>query len=127
MPWWSWFYFALYAAVSIGGIYDDLRDHRRSLLTASNILASLFGAAFILAYWDHRIAEVLGKGVLPMLIFALGTEVYSAEVDLSEAESGEGISKRSLQWIASSVLIVVCLPAYIFGAIVAMRVFGLEM
>lgn len=127
MPWWSWCYFALYAALSIGGMYDDLRDHRRPLLSASNILASLIGAAFILAYWDHRIAEILGKSVLPMLIFALGAEVYSAKCDLSEVQPGEGISKRSLQWIASSVVILLCLPAYIFGGLVAIRMFGLEL
>ena len=126
MPWWSWCYFALYAALSIGGIYDDLRDRRRPLLAGSNILAFLFGAVFILAYWDHQSADVLGKGVVPMLIFALVTEAYSATVDLLEAQPGEGISKRSLQWIASSVLILVCLPAYIFGGILAMRVCGFE-
>ena len=125
MPWWCWSYLVLYAAVSLGGIYDDLRDDRRPLPIASNILAFIFGVGFILAYWDHRVAEVLGKGVLPMLIFTLSADVYSATIDLSKAESGEDISRRSLQYIAGLGVGLVCLPAYIFGGLVAIRMFGL--
>ena len=123
MRWWVWAYLMLFIVYSIAGIYDDVLTPYPRWHAVCGVLASACGVTLILAWGVPSLSAMLGFALVPLLLFGLGWESWSAWSDLrilnSDPETSPAVAAFGLLLLA-----VLVLPAYVLGAAALAREAG---
>jgi len=114
MPWWSWIWIGLLAAITAGGAVCDRRDGVAGWIVALDVAAGLCCIGCIAAFHVDRVAGGLGSGLVGVVAFALVWSVVEGVRDVRSANEERGA-------VAAGVVLYALAfgPAIVLGALAA--------
>jgi len=126
MPWWVFVYLCVLALVSVAGCRDNLRSSMRWWMQGLGILSAVFSVVFVFAFFYRSVGESIGYLIIPMLMTAVGWDVYEMHKDLSSMRRDSEVSQQAqnvTEYIVIAVVGLVVVPAYLAGIATALRLF----
>lgn len=118
LPWWVLLLLAVFAALTFGGVREDLADGTSRWLIALDVVGSGILVVLALAYWIDPVAELTRPSALALLAAAAATTITEVARDLSTVTAS---AREKL--LAVGMLALVEGPLYYWGALFA--VFGI--
>jgi len=118
MEWWIWVWIGMIALLTVGGAWDDRRDHRRLLDIGLGLLSGLVCVASVVAFSLEAVAAALGRWLFPLSVLAgiqVAAEVIRDVRSLLPDPEFTARQNRSMETIAIIGVVVLFGAAVIVG------------
>jgi len=128
MPWWAITYLALFIALTIGGISDDMERPNKIVNIGGKIVAAIFVVLFMVGFFNESFGSSLGILIFPMLMAGIIHELLAAKRTMDEETHDHDFTRKEL-FVLNNVGLLLgnlfIVPGYVFGLMVGLRNVGL--
>jgi hypothetical protein len=120
MPWWAMLYLVAFVPFIFYAIWLDFAENKPWWRITAESIACFFEILMFVAVFADVIGTALGLSVIPMLVYAIGWDIYTVNNVLANEKPEDKTTPRDRAVICTGLGLLL-LPTYVAGVVLVMR------